>query len=997
MFKFEAQRRKVIIVDLSFLNNTPYILDAFEKHVSDNPAALMLTDECHPRGISRRQVDSLSGRIYAWLKEKKIGREDFVFVCLPRGAAALIATLGVWKAGAAFTMVEDNYPPERIAYIRKDCGCKAVIDMNTWTEIIHTDPRPGFEKTDLHDAAFAVYTSGTTGNPKGALHEYGSISLIQAASMDPRTGEPRIAETDRLALIPPQNFVASIRRWIYAVYDGCHAFVVPYSIIKNPVHLRRYYEQNRITVTYCSPSLVRLTGDPGPTIRQVQIGGEPANGIFIEGKELVNGYSMSECGFPLAEFLIDRPYETCPVGKPDLAQIVVRIMDETGKEVPEDTEGEICVEDPFFRGYINLADKTKEALRGGIYHTGDIGKKLPDGNLVLLGRSTDMIKINGNRIEPAEIEAVGKKALGVEWCAARGFEDPEHAFVCLYYTEDISFDELDIRRQMEQYLPYYMIPSYFVKVDEIPLLPNGKMNRRALPKPEPRMDFSDYQPPETKTQEILCHAFEEALNTDHVGILDNFYHLGGDSLGTMRVLAAANLPGLLAADIFEGCTPERIAAIYEKRTSGQESEDVAETELRERKKAHPLTPNQISIFDYWIFSPKTIMWNLPRLYRFAADTDAALLCDSLNRALANRTALYTVFEFNEECSLIQRAAPEKILKVSVEKISEAEFSEKKETLLQPFLPIGEPLVHAGIWQTEEAVYLFFDVHHIMTDGSGMQLLNRDIVRAFKGEALEPDTYYAYLHQQEQMRSGKKYLEDREFFETRYGKDNWCINLIPDVQARPAGRTLIPLKRTVTLEEMNQYEQRHHVSRNILFCAIGLLGIYETEKKNKVMLDWIFHDRTDPVRQNAFGCLFRYVTVGLEIRPDMTLQDFIQNVSNISNESLAHCSYEWSVKKDNVYEHDMMIVCYETSDIMSGSSIGSIGGTRLDVQSHAPINSRSLAVQIIEGTDGIVPFLMFNQALYSEKKIEGTVNLFSRLLDRILKAEDPEAITISQLV
>lgn len=984
-------------MDLSFINQTEYILDAWEKHVSDNPSALMLTDERHPRGLSRRQVDVLSGRIYVWLKKKNIGREDFVFLCFPRGAAALIATLGVWKAGAAFTMVEDNYPPERIAYIRNDCGCKAVIDMEAWTEITHTAPRSGFEKTDLHDAAFAVYTSGTTGNPKGALHEYGNIKLIQASSMDPQTGKSRIAETDRLALIPPQNFVASLRRWIYAVYVGCHAFVVPYSIIKNPVQLRRYYEQNRITVTYCSPSLVRLTGDPGPSVRQLQIGGEPANGIFIEGKEIVNGYSMSECGFSVGDFIIDRPYETCPVGKPNLPEIIVRLLDEAGEEVPVDTEGEICVEDPFFRGYINLPDKTKEALRGGIYHTGDIGKKLPDGNLVLLGRSTDMIKINGNRIEPAEIEAVGKKVLGVKWCAARGFEDPAHAFVCLYYIGDISFDELEIRRQMEQYLPYYMIPSYFIKVDEAPLLPNGKLNRRALPKPEPKMGFTDYVAPKTETEEILCHAFEKALNTERVGIQDNFYHLGGDSLGTMRVLAEANLPGLLASDIFEGCTPERIADIYEKRTSGDEPEDVTETEERERKKAHPLTPNQISIFDYWIFSPKTIMWNLPRLYRFSADTDAGRLCDALNRALANRTALYTVFEFNEECSLVQRIAPEKILKVSVEKISEAEFAEKKETLLQPFRPIGEPLVHAGIWQTEEAVYLFFDVHHIMTDGSGMQLLNQDIVRAFKGEPLEPDTYYAYLYQQEQMRLGKKYAEDRAFFDSRYGKDDWCINLVPDMPDRPAGRTLLPLNRTVALEEMKQYEQQHHFSRNILFCAIGLLGIYETEKKNKVMLDWIFHDRTDLVRKNAFGCLFRYVTVGLEIRPDMTLQEFMQEVSNISNESLTHCSYEWSVKNDNVYEHDMMIVCYETADIMSGSSIGSIGGTRLDVQSHAPINSRSLAVQIIENKDGILPLLMFNQALYSDEKVGRTVELFSNLLDRILKTEDPETTLISQLL
>ena len=124
--------------------------------------------------------------------------------------------LGVWKAGAAFTMVEDNYPPERIAYIRKDCACKAVIDLCLAGDPEYGAPCPALRRPDLHDAAFAVYTSGTTGNPKGVLHEYGSIKLIQAASWIRRTGKPRIPESDRLALIPPLNFVAAIRRYIYS-------------------------------------------------------------------------------------------------------------------------------------------------------------------------------------------------------------------------------------------------------------------------------------------------------------------------------------------------------------------------------------------------------------------------------------------------------------------------------------------------------------------------------------------------------------------------------------------------------------------------------------------------------------------------------------------------------------------------------------------------------------------------------------------------------------
>lgn len=164
-----------------------------------------------------------------------------------------------------------------------------------------------------------------------------------------------------------------------------------------------------------------------------------------------------------------------------------------------------------------------------------------------------------------------------------------------------------------------------------------------------------------------------------------------------------------------------------------------------------------------------------------------------------------------------------------------------------------------------------------------------------------------------------------------------------------------------------------------------------------MLDWVFHDRTDDVKKNAFGCLFRYITVGLSITEDMSLQEFFKELTDRSNNSLAHASYEWSVKKDNVFEHDMMIACYETSDIMSTHGIESIGGTKLYIDSHAPVNSRSLAIQIIENVDGILPLLMFNQGIYSEEKINKTIGTFTRILDQIMNTTDPSQVTISQVI
>ena len=141
------------------------ILDKLQQYTERNPDAAILFDEVHTKGITYAQLDNMSGRVYAWLKANKIGKETFVLIDLPRGVLPVIAMIGVWKAGAAWALVEDTYAPERIDYIRKDCDCKLEISMDNWEDIMRSQPLAGHENPDEHDAAYAIYTSGTTGNP----------------------------------------------------------------------------------------------------------------------------------------------------------------------------------------------------------------------------------------------------------------------------------------------------------------------------------------------------------------------------------------------------------------------------------------------------------------------------------------------------------------------------------------------------------------------------------------------------------------------------------------------------------------------------------------------------------------------------------------------------------------------------------------------------------------------------------------------------------------
>ena len=152
-----------------------YIIEKLEQYTRRKPDEAILYDDAHTKGITYAQLRDMSGRVYAFLKANGIGREDFVLLNLPRGVMPVIAMVGVWRAGAAWALVEDTYAPERISYIREDCGCRFELNAANWADVMRTEPLEGYEKPDDHDAAYAIYTSGTTGNPKGVLHEYGNL------------------------------------------------------------------------------------------------------------------------------------------------------------------------------------------------------------------------------------------------------------------------------------------------------------------------------------------------------------------------------------------------------------------------------------------------------------------------------------------------------------------------------------------------------------------------------------------------------------------------------------------------------------------------------------------------------------------------------------------------------------------------------------------------------------------------------------------------------
>ncbi len=981
------------IKSLKELNKIPYFLDAYAMWNTLGGKQVMLVDDHYYQGWTRKEVEQLSGKVYNYLLQKGIGKDDFVMLCLPRGVLPVIAMIGVWKAGAAFVTVEDDYAAERIAFIKKDCGCKLTIDLDLLVQIRdNVKYKRGYVRADDHDACFAIYTSGSTGRPKGVVHEYGNIKLnATLQNID-------VPKGTRAALIAPLNFIASIKMVLGLLYAPATLYVVPYFVVKNPRKLVEYFLESQINLTFLSPSMIRAVGNNfGPYLKVIETGSEPANGIYLDGIKLVNNYAMSEGAFTVCQFEIDRPYDVCPVGKPAAPCLEISLLDEDGNPVKQGEQGEICFPNPFMRGYMNMPEQTAEAMRGGLYHTGDLGYQNEDGNIVLVGRSNEMIKINGNRIEPAEIEAAFKQVTGKDWCAAKGFEAPDQSYVCVYYLGELEQTEEEIRSGMEEHVPYYMIPSFFVQIEHVPLLENGKLARKELPDPRVKLERKEYVAPRDELELSLCHAFEQVLGVKNIGITEDFYDLGGSSVKAMQLLAIMDLGSLSAVDVYQGRTVEQIANIYRDKTEGMENLSEEEKEMRARQEPRQVPVAQRMVIDSQLNAPKKPMWIVPFLVSFGPDADAEALRDAAEATSINHPIFSTVFEFGEDFELQQRYDESKRVPIELEVMTDAEFEELRNSPLTTMRLIGQPMVRLRVIKTDSNVYVMFVFHHIVMDGSSVHLIAASLLRAYMGLDLELDTYFSYLEDEERLSSTSAYVDAYRYYRDNYEGVDWCRVIEPDKAEAGNTSAFIPIPTAMTPANLAAMEKRCGITANGFVNAMASLALAKMSGKSDVVTAITFHNRVDERRKHAGGMLFRFLPLGVHFDQVETLADLYATMNEQTQGAIAHSTYNWLSDTENTYMNDIFAVIYETAAINDTSGLAMIGAKMETMNSANEAAIRRNSLQLFETEDSITVLLYYMASIYSEERINEFARVFAGYVDSLVDVADPSQVKVADLL
>ncbi|MCU0287485.1 MAG: amino acid adenylation domain-containing protein, partial [Acidobacteria bacterium] len=745
-----------------------------------------------PISLTYRQINEQAQRLAGLLIQKGVLADDIVALMAERSVEMIVGIMGILKSGGAYLPINSDYPRARINFMVKDSGTKILLTAN---EIASLSKESVFDSQHLslsghpssHSShlAYLIYTSGSTGNPRGVGVEHRSVvNLVYGLKEKVYRYEYPVS----IALISPIYFDASVKQIFPALILGHRLVIVSQNDLLSGRQLLHLYIKYNITVSDGTPShLVILLDDISKLhlpykipVKRFVIGGDVLNPALIRKLlellgpgdekselEIVNVYGPTECCDVTASFAVTGDnidnYRRIPIGTP-LGNVKVVIVGKWQHLQPMGVAGELCISGAGLgRGYLNQPELTAEkfgsqitlmknknsALRADFHHsafdlpriqhsnlycTGDLARWLPDGNIEFIGRIDNQVKIRGYRIELGEIENRLLKYPGIKEAvlAAREEIDNGGNYLCAYIVSDGKCEVTLLREFILKGLPDYMLPSYFMQLEKIPLTPNGKVDRKALPKPGLNVDAS-YTAPRNEIEKKLVALWSEILKRssdaeDRIGIDVNFFELGGHSLKA-TVLASRIHKELNArvplAEIFKTPTIRGLAE-FMRGTAEEIYESIVPVE---EKEYYALSFAQKRMYILQQIDLKSTAYNMPQIIPLPGEIDFNKLEESFKKLIQRHESLRTSFHMIDD-QLLQKVHHEVDFKI--EKYEGALVNQ----FFRPFDLSKAPLLRVGQFKSGEGRnYLAVDMHHIISDGISNQVLREDFKALFERKEL----------------------------------------------------------------------------------------------------------------------------------------------------------------------------------------------------------------------------------------------------------------------
>ena len=774
----------------------------FETQVARTPERIAAT--CNEEQLSYAQLNQRANQLAYQLIHLGVRSEALVGLYLDRSLDMLVSILAIFKAGAAYLPLDPAYPRERLAFILTDAQVQAVLTTSALGATLPTSDTPLLYLEDCwrmpssvsenpprhHDfgqqLAYVIYTSGSTGRPKGVMvQQEGMLNHLFA-----KIETLHLRENDVVAQTASHCFDISVWQFLAGLLAGSRMQIITDEVAHDPSHLLREIIAGHVSIIEQVPSLLSLLLDEIESTGQAFSLQESLHWMLVTGEAasaqlcrrwlqtcprtlLLNAYGPTECSDDVTHALIEHlpsvQESSVPIGRP-VGNIQAYLLDTHLHVVPIGVAGELYIGGiGVARGYVKRPDLTAERFIPNpfsdqpgtrLYKTGDLARYLPDGNLDLLGRSDHQVKIRGFRIELGEIEAALNQhpAIRETVVIVREGQLGEKQLVAYVITmPGVEVATSQIYAWLHDKVPEYMIPVAFVLLDQFPLSPNGKVERSALPAPDYEQNelTASYVAPRTATEDLLVGIWCEVLGLEQVGVLNNFFAIGGHSLSATQVMA--RLRKKLQIDLplhvlFEYPTIAALAEQVELVRKKYTKTVLPVPDIRPRRALFPLSFAQRRLWFLSQLEPENPFYNIPLAFRMQGPLQVKALERSLFEVVQRHEVLRSTIVLADGQPMQQVLSPSAI-RLTMQDISKLSPTQQQEQVQQavqseamkPFVLNKEPLMRGQLLCLSSTEHVFLlTMHHIIFDGWSHDILLRELAALYESYCQDKPSYLPAL-------------------------------------------------------------------------------------------------------------------------------------------------------------------------------------------------------------------------------------------------------------
>ena len=887
-----------------------HLISAFKHHVAERPNDLFCI--AGDKRLTFSEVDELTNTLDSQYITR-CGDKVAAFI-VPRNEQMVLAPIAIAKAGLTAMPLDGLYPEERLNFMRDDAA-----------------------RYDGDEAFVLLYTSGTTGVPKGVMLSEANM-LAFAAFHCKNIG---LTPDSKYATYAGYGFDAFQMDLWTAVYAGATLCIVSDEIRFDLEGLNRYIQSEHITHCFMTTQMATqlvLNYPDIPGLQWLGTGGEKLMSLNPPSYKLMNCYGPTECTVYVSSFVVTRNEPNIPIGKANDNGTQLIVVDKDGHQAPTGTSGELLVAGPQVGlGYLNQPEKTAEAFVdwNGLrcYKTGDIVRYREDGNIEFEGRRDGQVKIRGFRIELKEVEAVVREFPGIKDATVQAFDYPDGGkYIAAYVVSDEQIDIQALNAFIMDSKPPYMVPAVTMQIDAIPLNQNQKVDKRALPKPEapkPEAEECKVAAPLNILEQELHAMVAKIVNMEEFGITTDLRYVGLSSIAAIKLATQIFKRfgvQLDAKQLLKGITVQtienEILAALLTSPSGTAGASLSPQDggtARAALDEAPLSYAQTGVYFECAKNPTSTLYNVPLCIRLPLTTPTEALRQAVRTAVANHPGLFVHFVTTENGVMqsVDRKQMEQIARLPIGELlqTEQELEAYKHAFVQPFNLAKDFLCRFAIVRTEKAVYLLSDIHHLVCDGASYDLFIQEICDLLEGKTIEPEicSYTEFVAGQKDAENTEEFAAAQAFFAERLGGIEGITELPADLTnpRSPGENGCVCVPFDMQAAERCAGAQR--VTPAAVLLAAVEYALSRFSANDDICLTTISNGRNNLRISNTMGMFVNTLALTAKIGAQ-TVQQFIREAAESFDATLAHENYpfariaaDYDIKAEIMFAYQMGVI------------------------------------------------------------------------------------------